>query len=158
MRRAVYPGSFDPFTFGHLDVLERAKGLFDEVIVAIAVNPNKKSLFTVEERIHLLRQTVNHESKVKVDAFEGLTVEYARQQKARYLIRGLRAISDFESELAMASLNKQMEPTLETVFLMTSANYSFLSSTAVKEVARMRGPLKDMVPPIIEEALRKKFK
>lgn len=158
MRRAVYPGSFDPFTFGHLDVLERAKGLFDEVIVAIAVNPNKKSLFTVEERIHLLRQTVNHESKVKVDAFEGLTVEYARQQKAQYLIRGLRAISDFESELAMASLNKQMEPTLETVFLMTSANYSFLSSTAVKEVARMRGPLKDMVPPNIEEALRKKFK
>ncbi len=158
MRRAIYPGSFDPFTFGHLDVLERAKGLFDEVIVAVAVNPNKKSLFNVEERLHLLRQVTNHDHKVKVDAFEGLTVEYALQQKAQYLIRGLRAISDFESELAMASLNKQMEPALETVFLMTSANYSFLSSTAVKEVARMKGPLKDMVPPIIEEALRKKFK
>lgn len=155
--KAVYPGSFDPFTFGHVDVLERAKGLFDEVIVAVAVNPNKKSLFTVEERIHLLREVTGHDPKVKVDAFEGLTVEYARKQGAAFLIRGLRAISDFESELAMASLNKQLEPTLETVFLMTSANYSFLSSSAVKEVARMQGPLKDMVPPVIEKALRKKF-
>ncbi|MGQ9512076.1 pantetheine-phosphate adenylyltransferase [Thermodesulfitimonas sp.] len=157
MKIAVYPGSFDPVTNGHLDIIVRARALFDRVIVAVAENPHKKPLFPVSERVAMLRSVLADFPYVKVDAYSGLTVHYARKQGACAIIRGLRAISDFENEFVMALTNKKLAPEIETLFLMTEAKYSFISSSAVKEVAFYGGCLKDMVPPLVEAALRAKF-
>ncbi len=157
MAKALYPGSFDPLTYGHLDVIERAASLFEEVIVAVSRNASKKPLFSVAERVDMLKAVLAPYPNVKVDSFEGLTVNYARFRGANAIIRGLRAISDFENEFMMALTNKKLAPTIDTVFLMTRAEYSFISSSGVKEVASFGGCVKELVPPEVEERLVKKF-
>ncbi|HHW13802.1 MAG TPA: pantetheine-phosphate adenylyltransferase [Firmicutes bacterium] len=147
MKRAVYPGSFDPVTNGHLDIIERAAVLFDEVIVAVARNRAKTALFTVQERLEMLREVTQRLVNVRVDAFEGLTVHYAREHGAQVIIRGLRVLSDFENEMMMALMNRNQEPTIDTVFLMTSKDNAFLSSSAVKELASLGGDVSALVPP-----------
>lgn len=154
---ALYPGSFDPVTLGHKDIIQRASNIFDKVIVAVAVNYKKQTLFTNEERVKLLQESVKEFKNVEIAQFEGLSVEYARKCKARVLIRGLRAISDFEAELSMASINKELDNELDTVFLMTAKQYAFLSSSAVKEIARMGGSLDSMVDPHVAQALKERF-
>ena len=153
---AIYPGSFDPVTNGHLDLIERASGLFDRLIVAILVNPDKDPLFSVGERVGMLKEAVKHLPNVEVDTFEGLLVDYARRQGARVLLRGIRAVSDYEYELQMALMNRQLQPDIETVFMLPAEAYSYLSSRLVKEVARLGGSIKDLVPPTVEERIRAK--
>ena len=158
MKRAIYPGSFDPVTNGHLDVVERAGKLFDEVIVAVAHNDEKLPMFSLEERLDLLQQTVGKIGNVRVTKFDGLLVEFARTEKANAVIRGLRAVSDFEFEFQMALMNRKLENTVETIFLMPKEEYTYLSSRLVKEIARLGGDVSKFVPAIVTTALGKKFK
>ncbi len=158
MRTAICPGSFDPITYGHLDIIERASLLFDRVIVAVSRNPIKNPLFSIEERIELLKEVLVHYNNVEVNSFDGLTVNYAVEQKAKAIIRGLRVVSDFENEFRMALTNKKLACHIETVFLMTRAEYSFISSSTVKEVASFGGSLRSLVPPVVEKRLKEKFK
>lgn len=144
---AIYPGSFDPITLGHLDVIERGCRLFEQVVVAVLRNPNKAPLFTVPERIEQIRKAVRHLTNVEVESFDGLTVNYAKIRQATVLLRGLRVLSDFEMELQMAHTNKTLAAQVETVFLATSNEYSFLSSSLVKEIARFGGSIDHLVPP-----------
>ena len=146
---ALYPGSFDPITRGHLDVIERGCRLFDQVIVVVFQNSSKTPLFPVPQRIDQIRRSTSHLSNLEVDSFDGLTVTYARRRQAKVLLRGLRAVSDFEFELQMAHTNKTLANDLETVFLATSTEYSFLSSSVVKEIARFGGPVDHLVPPAV---------
>jgi len=155
--RAIYPGSFDPVTFGHLDIIERASLLFDNVIVAVSSNPTKNPLFSIKERVEMLREVLALYPNVEVDSFEGLTVDYALQKKAKHIVRGLRVISDFENEFLMALTNKKLTCIVETIFLMTKAEYSFISSSTVKEVAAFGGSLSCFVPPLVEERLIEKY-
>jgi pantetheine-phosphate adenylyltransferase len=157
---ALYPGSFDPLTYGHLDIVERAARLFERVIVAVLCNPEKKPLFSVEERLRQIDKALCPFGNVEVEAFDGLTVEFARLRGARVLVRGLRAVSDFEAELQMAQTNRTLSrgEEIETFFLSTSTVHSFLSSSLVKGVARLGGPVSHMVPPHIEEDLRERFR
>ncbi|NEP09137.1 MAG: pantetheine-phosphate adenylyltransferase [Symploca sp. SIO2C1] len=143
---AIYPGSFDPITLGHLDIIERGCRLFDQIIVAVLRNPSKSPLFTVQERIEQIRLSTEHLSNVEVDSFIGLTVEYAKLKNAQALLRGLRVLSDFEGELQMAHTNHTLWNEIETVFLATSNEYSFLSSSVVKEIARFGGSVAHLVP------------
>lgn len=144
---AIYPGSFDPITLGHLDLIQRGSRLFEGVIVAVLRNPNKMPLFSVQQRIEQIRLSTAHLPNVEVDSFDGLTVNYAQMQQAQVLLRGLRAVSDFEVELQMAHTNKTLSTQIETVFLATSNEYSFLSSSVVKEIARFGGSIDHLVPP-----------
>jgi len=146
---AVYPGSFDPITNGHLDVLERASGLFEKVIIAVLINPSKNSFLPIDVRINLIRESVKHLKNVEVDSFAGLTVEYAKNQNAGVLIRGLRAVSDFEYEMQMAQINKNLLPELETIFLTPKVEYNFLSSSVVREVALLGGDIRKFVPEAV---------
>lgn len=157
VKRAIYAGSFDPVTNGHLDVIERAARLCDEVIVAVAFNPEKRGLFAPEERVVLLRAVTSHLENVRVTSFHGLLVEFARQQQASAVIRGIRAVSDFEFEFQMALMNRRLSPTLETLFLMPKEEYSYVSSRLVKEVANLGGDVSHFVPPIVATALHEKF-
>jgi len=157
MRRAVYPGSFDPVTNGHLDVIHRASRLFDEVIVAVAINSEKTGLFSFAERVELLRGVLEPYPNVRVTRFEGLLVDFARAQEAQVVIRGLRAISDFEFEFQMALMNRKLEPEIETLFLMPKEEYTYLSSRIVKEIARLGGNVGAFVPDSVAAALREKF-
>jgi pantetheine-phosphate adenylyltransferase len=150
---AIYPGSFDPVTLGHLDIIERSSRLFERVIVAVAQNPSKSPLFTVSERTEQINKAIHHLQNVEVDSFEGLTVTYAQQREACVLIRGLRAISDFEMELQMAHTNKTLINSIETVFLVTSNEYSFLSSSVVREIAKFGGPVHHLVPKHVAQDL-----
>ena len=143
---AIYPGSFDPITLGHLDLIRRSSRLFERVIVAVLRNPNKRPLFTVEQRLEQIRLSTKHLPNVGVDSFDGLAVEYAQMQQAQVLLRGLRAVSDFEIELQMAHTNKTLSTQIETVFLATSNEYSFLSSSVVREIARFGGSVDHLVP------------
>ncbi|NER80704.1 MAG: pantetheine-phosphate adenylyltransferase [Leptolyngbya sp. SIO1D8] len=143
---AIYPGSFDPITFGHLDIITRASRLFEKVIVVISTNPNKMPLFTADKRIEQIDQSVAHLKNIEIDCFDGLTVTYARMRKAQVLLRGLRVLSDFEKELQMAHTNKTLANDLETLFLATSTEYGFLSSSLVKEIAKFGGPVDHLVP------------
>lgn len=156
-RIAVYPGSFDPVTLGHLDVLERATLIFDRVIMAVLENPGKSGLFTVEERVELIRQSVNENPRVEVDTFHGLTVEYARRVGAAAIVRGLRAVSDFENEFQMALMNRRLAPEIHTVFLMTSFSNVYVSSSLIKEVYRFGGMVEDVLPPPSARAMRRRF-
>lgn len=159
-RVAVYPGSFDPITNGHVDLIERGVQIADTLIVAVATNVEKRTLFTVEERLDLIRRALEGRpgaARVRIDAFQGLLVDYARRHGATLILRGLRAVSDFEYEFQMALMNRQLEPTVETVFMTTSAKHSFLSSRLVKEVASLGGRIDGMVPAPVLEALAGKF-
>ena len=158
MKRAIYPGSFDPVTNGHLDVVERARKLFDEVIVAVAHNDEKQALFSLRERLELLRQTVGRVDKVRITQFDGLLVEFAIREKANAVIRGLRAVSDFEFEFQMALMNRKLEAAVETIFLMPKEEYTYLSSRLVKEIARLGGDVSEFVPAAVATMLGKKFK
>ena len=147
MRRAIYPGSFDPVTLGHLDVIKRAAAIFDELIVCVSVNSAKNSgLFSPEERVELIRKVTEDLPNVTVDSFQGLVAEYARQNRSRVLVKGLRAVSDYESEIQMAMINAKLYPKLDTVFLYSRPKYAYLSSTVVKEMARYGADLSDFVP------------
>jgi pantetheine-phosphate adenylyltransferase len=157
MRCAIYPGSFDPVTNGHLDVVERARKLFDEVIVAVAHNDEKQPLFSLEERLDLLGKTVGKIDNVRIAQFKGLLVEFARAEKAGAVIRGLRAVSDFEFEFQMALMNRKLDTSVETIFLMPKEDYTYLSSRIVKEIARLRGDVSSFVPTCVAEALSRKF-
>jgi pantetheine-phosphate adenylyltransferase len=157
MKRAIYPGSFDPVTFGHLDVIQRALKLFDEVIVAVAFNEQKKSLFTADERVALLTQATGRMGNVRVAQFSGLLVNFAREQEAVALIRGLRAISDFEFEFQMALMNRKLEKSIETLFLMPKEEFTYLSSRIVKEIAALGGNVDAFVDQTVAAALREKF-
>ena len=155
---AVYPGTFDPFTAAHLDSVKRALRIFDEVIVAVAPSQKKRPLFTLEERLNMIRKSIEGLEGVKVEAFTGLLVDYVKDKKGAAIVRGLRAVSDFEYELQMALMNRRLNNEIETVFLMPSEEYSFLTSTMVKEVASFGGSVKNLVPEMVEKALREKFK
>jgi len=157
MRIAIYPGTFDPITNGHIDVLKRAILLFDKVIVTIAQNAAKSPLFTIEERLEMIRECVKGLENVEVDSFQGLVVDYARRKGACAIIRGLRAVSDFEFELQMALMNRKLAHELVTVFLMPNEKYVYLNSTIVKEVARFGGDVSAFVPPLVERKLKEKF-
>ncbi|MGE5678763.1 MAG: pantetheine-phosphate adenylyltransferase [Pseudomonadota bacterium] len=158
MKIAICPGSFDPATNGHLDIIKRSGALFDKVIVAVLNNPNKTPLFSVEERIEFLRKTCSSMENVEVDSFSGLLTDYAKFKNANVIVKGLRAVSDFEYELQMALMNKKLYPDLETVFMMTNSKYSYLSSSIIKEAARFGGCIKGLVPEIVEEEIYKRFR
>ena len=158
MRRAIYPGSFDPITNGHLDVIERARKLFDEVIVAVAHNDEKQPLFALEERLDLLQETVGRIDSVRIAQFDGLLVDFAVQQEAVAVIRGLRAVSDFEFEFQMALMNRKLQGAVETIFLMPKEEYTYLSSRIIKEIARLGGDVSSFVPMTAAKALGRKFK
>jgi pantetheine-phosphate adenylyltransferase len=157
-RRAIYPGSFDPVTNGHLDVIERARKLFDEVVVAVAYNDQKHPLFSLEERLDLLKGALGKIKNVEIAPLDGLLVDFAVSRKATAVIRGLRAISDFEFEFQMALMNRKLEATVETIFLMPKEEYTYLSSRIVKEIARLGGDVTDFVPARVAKALRTKLK
>jgi len=156
MRIAIYPGSFDPFTNGHVDILERALKLFDRVIVTVARNAAKSPMFTEEERMDLIRKVVGKDDRVEIDSFDGLLVDYARKKRATALVRGLRAISDFEYELQMALMNRKIDDSVETVFLMPNEKYTYLNSSIVREIARFRGDVSGFVPRPVQEAFTAK--
>lgn len=155
---AVYPGSFDPVTYGHLDLIKRALRIFDKVTVAIAKNIGKDPLFTTEERFSMMKEATRSFKGVEVDAFDGLIVDYVQKKKARVVIRGLRMISDFEYEFQMALTNRKMNPHVETIFLMPSENYAYLSSRLIKEAAGLGAKVTDFVPPFVEKRLKKKLR
>ncbi|WP_242222111.1 pantetheine-phosphate adenylyltransferase [Bacillus cereus group sp. BfR-BA-01380] len=154
---AISSGSFDPITLGHLDIIKRGAKVFNEVYVVVLNNSSKKPLFTVEERLELIREATKDIPNVKVDSHSGLLVEYARMRNANAILRGLRAVSDFEYEMQITSMNRKLEENVETFFIMTNNQYSFLSSSIVKEVARYGGNVSGLVPPIVERALKEKF-
>jgi pantetheine-phosphate adenylyltransferase len=158
MRVAIYPGTFDPITNGHLDVIRRSLEIFDRLIVAIAVNEGKRPLFSVRERLQLIRAATKDLPRVSVGHFDGLLVEYARHKGAKAVVRGLRAVSDFEYEFQMALMNRKLSPDLEILFMMPSERYTYLNSTIVREIARLGGRVADFVPPVVERSLRAKFR
>jgi pantetheine-phosphate adenylyltransferase len=157
MTIAMYPGSFDPVTNGHVDIIKRAAAIFDEVIVAVAVNNKKQPLFNAEERVELVQESLKHFPNVTVAKAEGLTVDFAKRYDARVLIRGLRAVSDFESEMQISGINRHLEPELETLFITADAAYSFLSSSIVKEAASYGADISKLVPPPVHKAIKLKF-
>src|SRR5688500_12883190 len=161
MRRAIYPGSFDPVTNGHLDIIERGSKLFDEIIIAILVNPEKKALFTIEERREMIEEAVAEiESRgcaLRVDSFQGLLVKYAVERQAETIVRGIRAVSDYEYELQMALMNRRLEPRIETVFMMPAESYSYVSSRLVKEVFQLGGTVEGLVPSLVEKRMKDKL-
>ncbi len=155
---AIYPGSFDPVTNGHLDILERGLKLFDKIIVAILTNPGKKFLFPLEERQAMLEESMKDFSNVEIDTFDGLTVDYANQRKAQGILRGLRALSDFEYEFQMALMNRRLNREVQTVFLMTGLRWIYTSSSIIKQAAQFGGSIKGMVPPLVEKKIREKYR
>ena len=157
VRRAIYPGSFDPVTNGHLDVIQRAATLFDEVVVAVASNEQKRSLFSAEERVELIRGVAGAWPNIRVVSFDGLLVDFARTERATAVVRGLRAVSDFEFEFQMALMNRKLEPEIETIFLMPAEKYTYLSSRIIKEISRLGGDVSAFVPVSVVTALREKF-
>lgn len=158
MQRAIYPGSFDPITFGHLNLIDRGLKVFDELVVAIAPNVDKQPLFSVEERAAMIRESVGDNPRVEIDTFEGLLVNYAERRKPAVILRGLRAISDFEFEFQMAHMNRRLQPDLETVFMMTGEDHFYVSSRLVREIASFGGSVRGLVPEHVEHRLVERFK
>jgi pantetheine-phosphate adenylyltransferase len=158
MKIAIYPGTFDPITYGHVDVIERAREIFDKVIVMVARNSSKAPLFSTEERVKMIKDVVKKFKNVEVDSFEGLLVNYAKKKKATAIVRGLRAVSDFEYEFQMALTNRKLAKDITTVFLMPHEKYTYLNSSIVREIARMGGDVSGFVPVSVKQALKKKFK
>jgi len=157
VRIALYPGSFDPITNGHLDVIKRSLSLFDKIIIAVNENPLKDFLFTAEERVEMIKRVLNDFPEIEVESFRGLLVHYAKKKGARFIIRGLRAVSDFEYEFQMDLMNRKLNPQIETVYLMTDQRYSYLSSSVVKEIAKLGGCTRDLVPDLVGKRLSEKF-
>ena len=157
MRKVLYPGSFDPVTFGHIDIIERARDLFDSVVVTVAVNPTKTPLFTVEERVYFIKESVKEFKNIYVDSFDGLVVDHAKSVGASGIIRGLRAISDFEFEFQMALMNRKLAKDIATIFLMPHEKYTYLNSTIIRNLASLKGDISDFVPSVVQQALKKKF-
>ena len=157
-KTAVYPGSFDPITNGHLSIITRAQGIFDRLILAILINPQKAPLFSVEERIHMIKQGIKGLPNVEVDTFDGLLVDYAVQKKANVILRGLRALSDFEYEFQMALMNRKMNRVVQSIFLMTDYKWFYISSTIIKEAASLGGDISGLVPEIVNQKLKEKFR
>ncbi|MFZ0820323.1 MAG: pantetheine-phosphate adenylyltransferase [Candidatus Acidiferrales bacterium] len=153
---AIYPGSFDPVTNGHLDLIERGAKIFDRLVVAVLRNMEKEPLFSTAERVEMLREVSRPWGNVEVDVFDGLLVDYARQRQAQVILRGIRAISDYEYELQMALMNRKLQPQIETIFMMPAEAYSYLSSRLVREIVRLGGPVQGLVPPIVEQRLKAK--
>ncbi|MFW5998449.1 MAG: pantetheine-phosphate adenylyltransferase [Bacillota bacterium] len=158
--KVVYPGSFDPITRGHIDIIKRSLNVFDQIIVAVFKNPNKEPLFSMEKRVELLEESLKNftSDKIEIDYFTGLTMKYVKSKNASAIIRGLRAVSDFEGEFQMASMNKQLDGDIETIFFMTDSKYAFLSSSVIKEVAQFGGDVGDLVPDCVKKALKEKYK
>ncbi len=154
---AVYPGSFDPITSGHLDIIDRGLKIFDEIIIAVAENPVKKPLFSIEERVALIRQVLSGNGRATVDTFHGLLIDYVLSKGASVIIRGLRAVSDFEYEFQTAQMNRSISQDVETLFMMTSVPFSYLSSSIVKEVSSLNGPVDGLIPPLVKKALDAKY-
>lgn len=157
MTTALYPGSFDPLTHGHLDIVDRAAGIFERVVIAVIENPSKQPLFTTQERVQMIRDSIGERPGVEVSTFSGLTIDFARQMGARVIVRGLRAVSDFESEFQMALMNRRLEPEVTTVFIPTSLRNLFLSSSLIKEISSFGGDIADFVPPNVVDALNKRL-
>ncbi|MFD0616631.1 pantetheine-phosphate adenylyltransferase [Paenibacillus sp. GCM10027629] len=157
-RVAVYPGSFDPITQGHMDIIERAARQFDTLIVGVLNNLSKNPLFTVQERMDMIREATQHLPNVEVDSFRDLTVNFVKSRQADVIVRGIRSVTDFEYELQMASTNNKLDSSIETIFMMTNPKYSYLSSSIVKEIARFQGSVNDLVSPEVEQALRLKYR
>ncbi|MBN2159671.1 MAG: pantetheine-phosphate adenylyltransferase [Spirochaetes bacterium] len=157
MRIGIYPGSFDPLTNGHLDVIKRSRGLCDKLVVAIAINREKQPLFSVEERLEIINNYFKDESSIEVVSFEGLLVEFCRARGIQYIIRGVRNITDFEYEMTNASVNSKLAPEIETIFLMTKGEYAFISSKMVKEIASFQGDLTSLVPQFVEQKIKEKY-
>lgn len=158
MTTAIYPGSFDPITNGHLSILRSGLVAFDKIIVAVLTNPKKSSLFTVEERIEMIRETIGDDPRVEVDSFDGLLVEYAKRKDVRVVLRGLRAVADFEYELQMANMNRHLNENVETVFIMANDIYFYVSSNLVKEAAKLGGQVEKLLPPGVYERVKEKLK
>jgi pantetheine-phosphate adenylyltransferase len=158
MKKVIYPGTFDPVTFGHIDIVKRAVDLFDEVVVTVAINPSKKPLFTTEERVEMLRESLDEfKAKVVIDSFDGLLVEHAKQVGAQAIIRGLRQISDFEFEFQMALMNRKLSGDITTIFLMPHERYTYLNSTVIRNLASLHADVSSFVPQNVHDALKKKF-
>ncbi|MFB0564889.1 MAG: pantetheine-phosphate adenylyltransferase [Candidatus Aminicenantaceae bacterium] len=157
-KKAIYPGSFDPITNGHVDIIERSLEIFDKILIAVLENPKKSPLFSVQERIKMINEIFQDRDTIEVKAFHGLLVEFAEKNKAKVVIRGLRAISDFEYEFQMALMNRKLNPKIETFFMMPNVKYSYLSSKLVKEIFMLGGCLKDLVPELVVKKLQEKFK
>lgn len=157
MKTAIYPGSFDPITKGHLDVLKRAASIFDKIIVAVLINSSKKSFLPIEDRIKLIKESCKDLDNIEVDSFDGLTIDYARKKNSNVLIRGLRAVSDFEYEMQLSQTNSALAADINTVFLITKPKYNFISSSTIKEIAQMKGDISKFVPPPVTEYLKEKI-
>jgi pantetheine-phosphate adenylyltransferase len=157
MRKVIYPGSFDPVTYGHIDIIKRARDLFDAVVVTVAVNPSKSALFSTKERVHFIKESVKEFDNIYVDSFDGLVVDHAKSVGASGIIRGLRAISDFEFEFQMALMNRKLASDIATIFLMPHEKYTYLNSSIVRNLATLKGDVSDFVPEVVQKALKKKF-
>lgn len=156
-RIAVVPGSFDPITYGHLDIIERGSKVFDKLYISVLKNSSKQGLFDIDERLELIKATTKNLDNIEVVSFDGLLIDFCHSVNARAIIRGLRAVSDFEYEMQLTSMNRKLDSSIETIYMMTNNNYSFISSSIVKEVAKYGGKVEDVVPPVVEAALAKKF-
>ena len=154
---AIYPGSFDPITNGHISIIHRGLEIFDKIIIAVAVNSAKKGLFSIPERIEMVESSLNHNDRIRVETFDGLLVDYVQSVGAKIVVRGLRALSDFEYEFQMALMNRKLNRKIQTVFMMTDYRWLYVSSTIIKEAASLGGSVSGMVPPLVEKALRKKY-
>ena len=157
-KTVIYPGSFDPFTYGHMNIIKRASNLFDEVVIGVAVNSSKNSILSIDQRVDIIKRVFSRNKKIKVDKFEGLLVQFAKKNKINTILRGMRTVQDFEYELQMATSNNKLDPKIETIFMVADANYSHISSSLIKDIIKLGGDASAFVPKIVEKELKKELK